>query len=69
MDSGLLAEGWQWRCFADATRIREIVETYENLGLEVRIEQMVLDGLKEDCSGCRDSLMTSSSVFVREKRR
>ena len=49
-EADLLAEGWQ-RCFvADEPRLSEAVETYRDLGYEVKLLAFVPDG--GACSEC-----------------
>lgn len=67
VDPGLQDQGWEWRCNADHTKLDQMVDTYQELGFEVRVERLVLDGLSEDCIGCKDSLAQSLSVLVRRK--
>lgn len=64
-DPGLAAQGWEWRCNSDGARLDEVISFYRELGFEVRAEPDALEGLSENCLGCKDSLSKSTSVFVR----
>ncbi len=66
-DSELVAEGWQRRFLADSRMVQEAVETYGELGYEVRLEPFNEDGLKEECSGCKALLRQFSVVYTRKK--
>ncbi|MDP6343580.1 MAG: hypothetical protein QF578_23560 [Alphaproteobacteria bacterium] len=67
IDAELTALGWQWRCNTDEMRLRDIVDTYESLGFEVRLEPLDLDGLSENCDACAPLLRQVSAVYVRKK--
>lgn len=60
-------EGWEGRFFGSEPRISEIVELYEELGLEVLVE--TLDPL--NCNGCtecfKDAQNPLLSVYTRKK--
>lgn len=64
----LREEGWEWRLNAEGPKLRQAVESYAELGFEVRLERIDLSGLSEACAGCRGTLELSSAVFVRQKR-
>ncbi len=66
IDAELSAQGWQWRCNSDAMRIRDVVESYEALGFEVRLEPLNLEHLSEDCSACAPLLQQINAVYVRK---
>jgi hypothetical protein len=63
----LAEQGWEWRCNADGARLREVADSYRELGFEVRIERLDLSGLSEDCAGCKGALAQASAVFVRQQ--
>ena len=65
VDAALSAQGWEWRCNADGTKLRNVVESYRELGFEVRLERLDLSDLSEDCEGCKDTLEQASAVFVK----
>lgn len=64
-DEALTAQGWAFRCNTDANRLREVVDTFEEMGYEVRLEPLNLEGLNEACSGCLETLSQLSAVYVR----
>ena len=66
-DAALTGEGWEWRCNADESRAREMMDTYRELGFEVRLHPVATDGLSESCAGCAESLCTLSAVYVRKR--
>lgn len=67
-DPQLLADGWQRRFIADARMAREAEDSYTELGYEVRLEPISLDGLKDECSGCKAVLERFNAVYTRKKR-
>ena len=67
VDPALRAEGWEWRCNADGMKLRSVVDSYYELGFEVRLERLNLNGLSESCSGCKSALAQASAVFVKKK--
>ncbi len=67
VDPALEERGWEWRCNADGAKLRQVADSYLELGFEVRIEHLDLRGLSEDCAGCKEALAQSSAVFVRQK--
>ncbi len=64
-DEALTAQGWEFRCNTDANRLREIVDTFEEMGFEVRLEKLNLEGLNESCTGCIETLCELSAVYIR----
>lgn len=68
-DSSLTEEGWEWRCNADGNRARDMVDTYRELGFEVRLVAVQVDALSESCAACSDSLGNLSAVYVRKLSR
>ena len=58
---------WEWRGNADERRAREMTDTYEELGFEVKIEPLDLNQLSEGCFGCKDVLNDFGAVYVRKK--
>ena len=69
MDPGLKEQGWEWRCNADAAKLDQVVDSYRELGFEVRLEPINLNGLAAGCGGCKSALIQSNAVFVRAKGR
>ena len=48
----LLARGWTRQFNAEEPRLSEAVEMYEQIGLEVRLEPVVIDPDSEACQMC-----------------
>ena len=67
-DVALEGQGWEWRVNADGDKLRQVVDSFEELGFEVRLERLDLSLLSESCLGCKAVLAQSSAVFVRRKR-
>ncbi len=65
--SDLLREGWERRFIGAPPRLREMVELYESLGLEVRLEPLSPEELAEDCHDCRLALTLFRAVYTRRK--
>lgn len=68
-DPSLQEQGWEWRCNADAAKIDLVVESYQELGFEIRLEPLNLHGLSAGCGGCKPGLAQSTAVYVRAKGR
>ena len=64
-DEALTAQGWEFRCNTDANRLREVVDAFEEMGFEVRLEKLNLEGLNEACNGCFETLCELSAVYIR----
>ena len=65
----LTADGWEWRCNTDTNRLREVVDTFEEMGFEVRLEPLNLERLSESCAGCMETLCRLSAVYIRRPSR
>jgi hypothetical protein len=64
----LLAAGWT-RCFvADEPRLSEAVETYEELGFEVRLLPVALDDASSECTECMKQQPDRFKVIYTRKR-
>jgi hypothetical protein len=48
----LLAQGWTRQFNTDEPRLSEAVEMYEQMGLEVHLEPVVIDPESETCQMC-----------------
>lgn len=66
-DPELVAQGWERRFIADARMTRDALETYSELGYEVRLEPIDVEGLKDECTGCKVLLEKFSVVYTRKK--
>ncbi len=64
-DDALTAKGWEFRCNTDTNRLREVVDTFEEMGFEVRLEPLNLEGIDDTCSGCVETLCKLNAVYVR----
>ena len=51
LEEKLIEEGWQKRATYDDPRLSEMVEMYEEIGLEVHLEPFNAEN-KSGCSGC-----------------
>ncbi|MFQ6112569.1 MAG: hypothetical protein ACE5NG_00625 [bacterium] len=67
-DPKLIAKGWERRFVADARMARDAVDTYVELGYEVRLEPIDTGGLKDECRGCKALFNQFSAVYTRQKR-
>lgn len=63
----LRREGWEKRTTYDEPRLSELVEMYEEMGFEVRLEPFE----PEDDSGCQECMKLDKNryktIFVRKK--
>jgi hypothetical protein len=60
--------GWIKRTIMREPRLSEIVELYKFLGYEVRVEQVRLDELDDDCRRCyEDETNDVRTVYIRKK--
>ena len=48
----LIAQGWTKQFNTDEPRLSEAVEMYKEMGLEVRLEPVVIDPESETCQMC-----------------
>ena len=48
----LVKEGWERQSVLSEPRLSEAMEMYEELGLEVRVESVDVEGMDEDCREC-----------------
>ena len=67
-DPKLTAEGWERRFIADARMARDAVDTYSELGFEVRLEPFNTDELSGECNGCKILFKKFSTVYTRKKK-
>ena len=66
-DPKLIAAGWERRYLGDSRMARNALETYQELGMEVRLEAVDPGGLPQDCSGCLVSFEDFRMVYTRRK--
>ncbi|MBW7929410.1 MAG: hypothetical protein H3C58_15250 [Fimbriimonadaceae bacterium] len=67
VDPALREQGWEWRCNADGAKLHQVVNSYRELGFEVRMERLNLRSLSENCAGCKGALAQASAVFIKQK--
>lgn len=65
-DPALVAEGWEFRCNTDDSRLNDVVDTYKELGYEIRLEAVNLNGLSSDCGGCAGLLSKFKAVYTKK---
>ena len=62
-------DGWVRRTTYDEPRLSELVESYKELGLEVRLEEPDADDI-EGCSACfKASAGKMKTIYTREKKK
>lgn len=67
-DPARLADGWERRFIADASRADEAVALYESLGFEVVADPIRPDEMGEDCEDCRLlALMKFRTIYTRRR--
>jgi len=62
----LINEGWEFRCNTDELRLNEVIDVYKELGYEIHLEPINLEGLSEDCDGCAGMLSRFKAVYTRK---
>lgn len=67
-DPDLLAAGWERRFIADDRMARDAVDTYTELGYDVKLQPLSPEGFKEECSDCQAVLAKFSMVYTRKKK-
>jgi hypothetical protein len=66
-DRSLASEGWQRRFVAPPHRLFELVELYNSLGLEVRVEPVLPEEMRGECTGCTLALSLYQVVYTRRQ--
>ena len=66
-DRRLAREGWVRRFVAGPPRLREMTETYERLGYEVRLERPSDDELAAACRGCALPMELYRILYTRRR--
>lgn len=59
-------EGWERRSILDEPRLSEVVEMYEQMGLEVKVVELEVDNTDE-CQTCLEP-GTHKVVYTRKKK-
>lgn len=66
-DANLIAEGWERRFIADERMARDAIDTYMELGYEVRLEPVSTINLREECSGCKALFDQFRAIYTRKR--
>lgn len=66
-DQKLEAEGWQRRFIFDVQRTDELIESYRELGFEVRVEPVSIEQLSEACAACKIVFKNFRAIYTRKK--
>ena len=67
-DPELAAKGWELRFIADARMARDAMDTYQDVGYEVKLVALTGDSLKDECSGCKAIFQQFKAVYTRKKK-
>ncbi len=67
-DPELAAEGWELRFIADARMARDAVDTYNEVGYEVKLVALTGDALKDECSGCKAIFQQFKALYTRKAK-
>lgn len=65
-DARLINQGWERRFIADNRMARDAVDSYRELGYEVRLEPVDAEQLKDECSGCKALFSRFKAVYTRK---
>jgi len=66
-DLALAREGWRRRFVGAPPRLTELVELYESLGQEVRLEPLLEEDLADTCAGCVVALAAFRVIYTRSR--
>ncbi len=61
----LIEQGWEFRCNTDQTKLADIIDTYKELGHEIRLEPVNLAGLDSNCGCCVELLAKFQAVYTK----
>jgi hypothetical protein len=65
----LKKQGWIKRTIIDEPRLSEIVDEYESLGFEVRLEPVNLEEMDKECRRCYgNNAAKFKTVYIRKKQ-
>ncbi|MDE3075547.1 MAG: hypothetical protein KGJ86_08965 [Chloroflexota bacterium] len=65
--AALEREGWQLQFTTEEPRLSEMVELYESLGYEVRVEAACNDLPRPECAACYEAFCDKyKTIFVRQ---
>ena len=63
----LIKDGWEKRAIYDDPRLTEIVEQYEEIGLEVHLEPINTEN-KNGCTGCMKQFSDRFKIIYTRKK-
>lgn len=68
-DPARVADGWERRFIADAQRVEEAIELYEQLGFEVVADPIRGEEFGDECDDCQlVALLGFRTIYTRKKR-
>lgn len=68
-DDELRAQGWKRACVAGEPRLSELVDTYREIGYEVRLEPFLKVCTDSDCTECfKDDKSSPCMVIYTRKK-
>lgn len=67
-DAILAKDGWERRFVGSPPRLGEFVSLYEEMGLEVLLDEINEDELREECGGCSLALTFFRVVYTRRPK-
>ncbi len=67
-DAMLAAEGWERRFIGGPPRLGEFVSLYSEMGLEVLLDEIHEDELREECGGCALALHFFRVIYTRRPK-
>lgn len=67
-NSKLTADGWERRFIADARMAQDAIDTYSELGYEVKLVPFNAVELNDECRGCKTQIEQFSVIYTRKKK-
>ncbi len=67
-DAELARDGWERRFIGSPPSLRDAVELYESLGLEVLSDPVTEEELREECAGCALALTFFRVLYTRRSQ-
>lgn len=64
-EAELAAEGWTRRFVGGPPRLQEMVELYQSLGYEVRLEPQEVGEFRDECEGCTLALLLFRVIYTK----
>ena len=65
-DAELALDGWERRFIGSPPRLDDSRKLYESLGLEVLLDQVTEEELREECAGCALALAVFRVIYTRK---